>query len=316
MKSSHLPLLLVVCLLSALLSACVDRIPVDNRPCPCGEGYECCPSSNSCIDTSSMEQGTPWEDLCPPLVADSSVHDKDAGTVVLDGGTGEGGIVTYDGYLKLDMGQPCADEIQTLAAEIYSEPRACTAVVRLDYASYQVLGYQLICGDYAAVSEAQARAAAAADTAWGASESMLNPANPEDAYVFYQPAGDLGGAAVVSARTGLTVFGGSTIWMGQGTITYPKTWRAAGTIGSGCSSGGPVIPIPTKAGYDLTNGTSLTQSQITHAVTPLADTAIPGAFARGGYLFNTVVLLYPRTVGPMDPNTAEWIVLVTGGWLE
>ncbi len=31
---------------------------------------------------------------------------------------------------------------------------------------------------------------------------------------------------------------------------------------------------------------------------------------------SSVVLRYPRTVGAFDPNSAEWVVLVSGGWLE
>jgi hypothetical protein len=34
------------------------------------------------------------------------------------------------------------------------------------------------------------------------------------------------------------------------------------------------------------------------------------------YLFDAVVLLYPRTTGAFDPATAEWIALLQGGWLE
>lgn len=36
----------------------------------------------------------------------------------------------------------------------------------------------------------------------------------------------------------------------------------------------------------------------------------------GGYVFGATVLRYPRTVGAFDPTTAEWIVLLNGGWLE
>ena len=32
-----------------------------------------------------------------------------------------------------------------------------------------------------------------------------------------------------------------------------------------------------------------------------------------GELFEAVVLLYPRTVGLLDPQAAEWIVIVNAG---
>jgi hypothetical protein len=45
-------------------------------------------------------------------------------------------------------------------------------------------------------------------------------------------------------------------------------------------------------------------------------TALPAAFARWGGVLDTVVLLYPRSVGVFNPTTAEYIVLLNAGWLE
>ena len=46
------------------------------------------------------------------------------------------------------------------------------------------------------------------------------------------------------------------------------------------------------------------------------NSALPIGLAKGGYIFDAMVLLYPRTVGALNPATAEWIVLVNSGWLE
>ena len=52
------------------------------------------------------------------------------------------------------------------------------------------------------------------------------------------------------------------------------------------------------------------------AVAVVGQTAVPAAFVTGGYNFDIVVLRYPRSVGEFNPDTAEWIVLWNGGWLE
>lgn len=41
----------------------------------------------------------------------------------------------------------------------------------------------------------------------------------------------------------------------------------------------------------------------------------PGLW-QGGYVFDAVVLSYPRSGGVFDPGSAEWVVLLASGWLE
>jgi hypothetical protein len=219
-----------------------------------------------------------------------------------------------DGKLSPDLGVACASEIAALQKEIYKTPaQSCTAVVRLDHDTLALKGFELICGKYAKVTEAQARATAYTDSGYGQGGKMVNAANPADEYVFYEAPGDFGGCASVSARTGLTVFGASIIWMGTGKITYPKTWRAASQLGSNCPAAGG---IPKSQGYDLVQGGALQKADVDKAVAVVLKTAVPAAFWKGGYVFDAVVLRYPRSVGAFDPTTAEWIVLVNGGWLE
>jgi hypothetical protein len=69
--------------------------------------------------------------------------------------------------------------------------------------------------------------------------------------------------------------------------------------------------------YDLVDGsTTIDPNTLDLVVAAVADTAVPAAMWQGGYVFETVVLRYPRSVGVFDPNSAEWVVLVNGGWLE
>jgi hypothetical protein len=208
----------------------------------------------------------------------------------------------------------CGDLVDAIASET-TIVGSCTAVVRLGYTSMSVLGWQLVCGSYdMPVTEAKARAQAQTDTGYGASGTMANPASPEDEYVFFQAPGDFGGAAAVSARTGLSVFGGSIIWMGTGDITYPDDWRPASELGRDC----PRYPtLPTAVGYRIAESSEpLSASEVSAALDVVWGTALPEGMATSGYIFDAVVLLYARTVGAFDPSTAEWIVLVNGGWLE
>ncbi len=209
--------------------------------------------------------------------------------------------------------EDCQPAIDALASEMYEKIGSCTAVVRLDYQTRAVLAYQLFCGPYTTLTEKEARVTAEEDTGYGLDDLMLSPDSPSDEWVFYEPPGDFGGVGVVSARNGLSVFGGSIIWLGTGEITYPTEWRPSSELGSGCD---PAGGIPRARGYDLAAGSELSDEEVAAAVDAVLDTAIPGAMWQGGYVFDAVVLLYPRTLGAFDPTQAEWVVLVNGGWLE
>ncbi len=207
----------------------------------------------------------------------------------------------------------CADATAALAVEMYAEIGACTATVRLDHESLEILGFALLCGPYSYADEATARATAQLDTGYGQGGTLLGPGNPEDQYVFWEAPGDFGGAAVVSVRTGLTSFGGSIVWDGMGAITYPTSWRSPAELASGCPA---VTPTNITTGYDLVTGGALVAGDVAAALAVVEDTALPAAFWQGGYVFDAVVVRYPPSVGVFDPGVAEWIVLLDGGWLE
>ncbi|MFO0587080.1 MAG: hypothetical protein U0441_06070 [Polyangiaceae bacterium] len=190
---------------------------------------------------------------------------------------------------------------------------ACTSIVRLDYQTWTIKGWQMVCGGYAAVTEAQARATSQTDTGFGQNGQLLSGANPMDELVFYESPGDFGGVGVVSADTGLTVFGGGIVWSGTGQMTYPKTWLPPETLGAGCV---PAAAPPGTRGWDLSGGMVMPVQDQQAAMDVVWGTALPDGLLKGGYLFDAVVLLYPPTVGVLDPTKAEWIVLLNSGWLE
>ncbi len=191
---------------------------------------------------------------------------------------------------------------------------ACTSVVRLDYATLAPEGYQILCGAYAKLVEADARATAQHDTGFGQGGVLLGGPDPTDAWLFYESPGDFGGVGVVSVVTGLSVFGAGIVWMGKGDVTWPKTWDPPGELGSQCAD--PLLLPPPARGWDLAQGAPLPDDEVARAVNAVWSTALPAGLAKTSYFFDAVVLMYPPTVGGVDPSVAEYVVLVDSGWLE
>lgn len=224
------------------------------------------------------------------------------GTGGAGGSTGTGGAVT-----------DCQAAAQAITSQT-SGVQTCTSVVRLDYVSFAIKGYHIVCSADGPATEEAARAASEADTGFGKDGQLLSgPAAPGDEWVFYESPGDFGGVGVVSARHGKTVFGGGIVWDGKGEITYPTMFEPASDLGSNCVN---TTLLPAARGWDLAGGTALSEEELKAALDIVWTTALPDGLQGGGYVFDAVVLVYPPTVGAVDPTVAEWIVMVNSGWLE
>jgi len=210
-----------------------------------------------------------------------------------------------------------ASDCAAIAASIARQTQllgTCTAVVRLDYASLKILGHAFVCGRYAATDEATARRTASADVAFPYSSpvgegNLLSGPSSRDQWVFLVPPSDFGGVAAVSVHSGLTVFAGSIVWMGTGSILLPATWETS-DLGPGCGLPGGW----SSRGFNLASGEA--PDRMGDAANVVLGTALPAGFQRWGSVLDVVVLLYPRTLGAFDPTAAEYIVLVNAGWLE
>lgn len=231
------------------------------------------------------------------------------------GGSGGSGGSGATGGTGGSGGQTCAGLSEQIAEQV-SGPQTCTTTVRLDYQSLDILGFQISCGAFSQVDEAQARATAQGDTGFGSSGSFLSgPGAVQDEFVFFEAPGDFGGVGVVGARHGLTVFGGSIIWMGTGQISYPTTWQPAEDLGPDCIPLTNALP-PEGRGFELESGSALDATEVDDALTQAWVTALPDGLMQGSYVFDAMVLLYAPEVGAMNPDTAEWIVMLNSGWLE
>lgn len=214
----------------------------------------------------------------------------------------------------------CAALRDALAGRMSGNPQPmewnCTLVVRLEFESKAPLAYQTLCGDWdLTLDESRARQIAQRDTGYGDGAQALHPAQPNDHYVFYRAPADHGGVGVVSARTGMAVFGGGIGQETAGAISFPLQWREAEELGPGCASELP--PTARLAGYDLLAGTRLEPAQIVAELVPaLTRSVVLDAVAQLGAVQSVVALLYPRQVGGALAESAEWVLLVNGGgWL-
>jgi hypothetical protein len=282
-------------------------------------------ASAACTGSAHLMQGGSFGGT--PSDLDAGARDAAAQVSITgDGAARTSDLVTGDAQVAFDGGYTsnfadaavsaasCASTSETLRSALYgSGPQAFTVVVRLSHQTREILGFQVIAGKYHAPTEQEAKATAQADTGFGDTSRALHTPNPSDEYVWYETPGDLGGVGVVSARTGLAVFGGGIVWDGAGEISYPKTWRPVAELGPGCRAN--VDPRPSH-GFDLISGHTLAQTDVEAALDVVKRTALPDSIASGGSWFDSVVLRYPRTVGGFNATTAEWIVLVNGGWLE
>jgi len=257
--------------------------------------------------------------------AGSSAAGGDAGSGAVGGAGGSGGASSEAGVAggAGDAGAAGAAGVaggtscETLSHAIAKETsgvKTCSTVVRLDYESLSIVAFQIVCGSYGNATEAQARQTAQTDTGFGEG-SLLSGPNPQDVFVFYESPGDFGGVAVVNARNGLSVFGGGIVWMGNGEVSYPSTWRSAASLGPDCIPMVNALPPPSR-GFDLRDGSTLDADEVEAPLDEAWVTALPDGLLSVGYVFDAAVLLYPRTVGDFDPSTAEWVVSIQSGWLE
>jgi hypothetical protein len=225
---------------------------------------------------------------------------------------GQGTNPTLPGESDASNAQPCPSLPTAVTDALYlSATPVCSGVIRLRTSTIGAVGYQLLCGARAAsVDEATARTTAQQDTKVTNSARTLNPTSPTDAFVFYDPPADTGAVAVVSAITGATLFGGTTIWSGTGSVDFPATWRSGDELNVGC---GASPTWPAVRGYDLRSGSSLSEADQTQALALAGETALVSAMATLGTLDNVVVLRYPPSTGYAGSEANdEWVVVVTG----
>jgi hypothetical protein len=209
----------------------------------------------------------------------------------------------------------CISAASGIGIELYPSERECTVLVRIAHEGHAVLGWEYVCGDYAPIDEAGARAVAAtlASVSPGA-VALVSDVDlaPEDLWVFWDdPHEGPGGVAAVSVRSGLGVFAATMAASpGSGEIVYPAVWRDGAELEEDCPRWG----IVEFSGWDLVDGAAIEAGDLEQVLDVVERTAlVSGMQSNGGQLRDVVVLRYPETVAPFAADSAEWVLALNGG---
>lgn len=190
----------------------------------------------------------------------------------------------------------------------------CALVVRLDYTTHVPLGWRAVGGAYrwGVASDMSAQAGTVLGFAFAPTpaEVTLPPFTRTRVAEFYVAPGDLGGMALFHATTGQLLFAGHIVWAGRGDILAPTEWRAAGDIRAATG-----VALGPAWGRDETG--TLGNAEAAAIADPARATNLGAALAArtAGSRVAAHLFFYPRSVGALDPRTAEWIVVLTSDGL-
>ena len=231
------------------------------------------------------------------------------------GGSGTGGWVFAGaggdaGSAGGDAGSagqfPACEDAASALEQLIPDDQACTFIMRLTFTTREPLGYQIVCGDPRLdVTEEEARATATEATGW-TSWSLASDPELDELYVFEERSGDYGAVGVVSAYTGLMLFGGRMYWYEHGGIGHPTEWRSTDEL-QRCD---PPDELPLARPVGSYSGLDLSEP-----VLRVWSTALPRAMSLQAVSLHSIAVLvftpmltYP--LGGFDASTAEIIVFV------
>jgi hypothetical protein len=222
----------------------------------------------------------------------------------------------FDGSMEDRPPAGCSAFVKSIASG-FATGRS-VVIARFDYRTKRPLGYAQFntfstCTYY---EEIGARVCAKADrssklpfdpTKQGSRLKMES--TDRGPWAFYQSSSDGGGIIVLDDEFG-TIFSASILRKGEGEMLTPNAWSTK-DLGVGCRPGKKVA-APSQA-YDLRSGTKMPAAE-SQAIAALAQkTVLPGLWeTSGGNYEVSMVLLYPRTMGDFNPQTAEYLVFLRG----
>jgi len=117
--------------------------------------------------------------------------------------------------------------------------------------------------------------------------------------------GDFGGTAIADSRSGELIFGGSTIWMGTGSLLLPTPAQmglASDLLLTGIIPGYVNTSVVETNGLEPTSGGQLALNQA------LASVLVAGWIGQDDV--DAYVWLQAYTLGMYVPENADWIVLL------
>jgi hypothetical protein len=206
----------------------------------------------------------------------------------------------------------CDAQVQTIARES-AIADSCSAIVRLSYTGKEILGWQLICGPYGQEIVPDGCECSECFNY----QNPVHPPEPRGVATDFWATGDIGRAGLASARTGLTLFCGVTVFDpdGGGEILYPREWRSAATLEPVCPSPPRTVELDS---YNWDGQPLSDPAEAERVLEVLFRTSLPEALSTSGELFDAAILRYSRRVifaddRGFDPSTGEWIVILNAG---
>jgi len=230
----------------------------------------------------------------------------DAGSAGGDAGSAGGDAGSAGGDAGSAGQFPACEDAASALEQLIPDDQACTFIMRLTFTTREPLGYQIVCGDPRLdVTEEEARATATEATGW-TSWSLASDPELDELYVFEERSGDYGAVGVVSAYTGLMLFGGRMYWYEHGGIGHPTEWRSTDEL-QRCD---PPDELPLARPVGSYSGLDLSEP-----VLRVWSTALPRAMSLQAVSLHSIAVLvftpmltYP--LGGFDASTAEIIVFV------
>ncbi len=202
--------------------------------------------------------------------------------------------------------EECKANADMIAPEIAQPDGGCTIIVRFDYQSLEPKAWSSDCADFSDTTLDIDEARKLSDCC-----SDGEPLNPDDTemFILYKTPAPEGGVAVVSNHLAKRSFEATMLSMGEGEITEPQKWVEPDNLGSGCGA-----TVPTGTGYDLTmEGAELDAMALDSVLSAFADTALTQAIEQNAKIRKTLTLAYPLGIDPVDPEKAEYVLIVETG---
>jgi hypothetical protein len=234
----------------------------------------------------------------------TTTNTSNDGTVAIGGTAGSGGM-TGDGGTSGAGGQasdvrvlsPCRAAGTTFDQHLVATGSICAVMVRVNWTSTEVLGYQLNCGEETTVTEASARSPLLTISSidWQSAPLVSDP-TATGVYAF-ESVGPASVLAVVSARTGQEL----VYLIGASEVGYaiPAAWYSGSEVDGNCPDGA-AVPFTSFRSADNSLAPQM-------AVELLRQRGLFAALgSRWGNSFDTVAVAPAQLVSGM-----EYLVIIT-----
>jgi len=209
----------------------------------------------------------------------------------------------------------------------------CYAVIRLDYLSMKIKGFDVISAHLKKISEKISKRGAkkaANDFSkkhfwpkWGWIIFQSIWKETESLYIFLDMSGDFGGVIIIGKNTGKILFAGEIAWSGGSenpfvypplySEEYPSLYPESKMGGKGCTSMTPaqLIGINEETGIWSTYGPGVIPLQQLKEIWQIVSTTGLVQMLQSQGQLEVSILRYTPGIGSFNSKTAEWIIILS-----